>query len=209
MKAVSSASCALSTQTSCHPRSRTARASLCSTPKAPGSSRARLPTIATIGMRNAGVTVSASIAYIQPTPDEPQNTRAPQALACLTISNCECSPSAMMYSQSISPLETSLAMYCMTVSYGRIGYPVITSTSASLQATAMASLPVMSDVLSVAGFFAGDCAIASAMSALSALPGELVGELFLVLAAVAETVRPLRPILDPRREMRLVCGLVR
>src|SRR5882762_9977303 len=35
--------------------------------------------------------------------------------------------SAMMYSQSISPLETSLAMYCMTVSRGRMGYPVITS----------------------------------------------------------------------------------
>ena len=89
---------------------------MCSTPKAPGSSSARLPTIATIGMRKAGVTVRASIAYIQPTPDEPQKTRAPQALACLTISNCECSPSAMMYSQSISPLETSLAMYCITVS---------------------------------------------------------------------------------------------
>ena len=107
------------------------------------------------------------MAYIQPTPLEPQNTRAPQALACLTISNCECSPSAMMYSQSISPLETSLAMYCMTVSYGRMGYPVITSTSASLQATAMASLPVISESWSTAGFFTGDCAIASAMSALS------------------------------------------
>src|SRR5712675_1427002 len=116
MSATSSASCALSTQTSCQPRSRTASASLCSTPKAPGSSSARLPTMATMGMRSAGVTVSASIAYIQPTPLEPQNTRAPQALACLTISNCECSPSAMMYSQSISPLETSLAMYCITVS---------------------------------------------------------------------------------------------
>src|SRR6059058_1461170 len=63
MSATSSASCALSTQTSCQPRSRTASASLCSTPNAPGSSRARLPTIATIGMRSAGVTVSASIAY--------------------------------------------------------------------------------------------------------------------------------------------------
>src|SRR5882724_11324698 len=155
MSATSSASCAVSTQTSCQPRSRTASASLCSTPNAPGSSSARLPTIATIGMRNAGVTVSASIAYIQPTPDDPQKTRAPQALACLTISNCECSPSATMYSQSSSPFDTSLAMYCITVSYGRIGYPVMTSTSASLQATAMASLPVMSDVLSVAGFCSG------------------------------------------------------
>ena len=58
-------------------------------------------------------------------------------------------------------------MYCITVSYGRMGYPVITSTSASLQATAMASLPVISESLSTAGFFTGDCAIASAMSALS------------------------------------------
>ncbi len=116
ISAVSSASCALSTQTSCQPRSRTASASLCSTPKAPGSSSARFPTIAIMGMRKAGVTVSASIAYIQPTPDEPQKTRAPQALACLTTSNCECSPSAMMNSQSNSPLDTSLAMYCITVS---------------------------------------------------------------------------------------------
>src|SRR5438270_504377 len=77
MSATSSASCALSTHTSCQPRSRTASASLCSTPKAPGSSRARLPTIATMGMRNAGVTVSASIAYIQPTPEDPQNTLGP------------------------------------------------------------------------------------------------------------------------------------
>ena len=116
MSAVSSASWALSTQTSCQPKSRTASASLCSTPKAPGSSRARFPTMATMGMRSAGVTVSASMAYIQPTPLEPQKTRAPTAEACLTISNCECSPSATMYSQSISPFETSLATYCITVS---------------------------------------------------------------------------------------------
>src|SRR2546425_903984 len=54
MSAVSSASWALSTQTSCQPRSRTASASLCSTPKAPGSSSARLPTMATMGIRSAG-----------------------------------------------------------------------------------------------------------------------------------------------------------
>src|SRR6266852_3205298 len=149
MRAVSSASCALSTQTNCQPRSRTASASLCSTPNAPGSSRARLPTMTTMGMRNAGVTVSASMAYIQPTPLEPQNTRAPQADACFTISNWECSPSATMYSQSISPLATSLQMYCMTVSYGRMGYAVITSTSASLHATAIASLPVIRAVSSI------------------------------------------------------------
>src|SRR5207245_827464 len=163
ISAVSSASCALSTHTSCQPRSRTASASLCSTPNAPGSSRARLPTIATIGMRSAGVTVSASNAYIQPTPLLPQNTRAPAAEACFTISNCECSDSATMYSQSSSPFDTSLATYCMTVSYGRIGYAVMTSTSASLQATAMASLPVMRETLSAAGCFGVLETIASAM----------------------------------------------
>src|SRR5215467_13398002 len=146
MRAVSRASCALSTQTSCQPRSRTARASLCSTPNAPGSSKARLPTMATMGIRSAGVTVSASMAYIQPTPLDPQNTRAPHADACLTISNWECSPSATMYSQSSSPFATSLQTYCITVSYGRMGYAVTTSTSASLQATAMASLPVINAV---------------------------------------------------------------
>ena len=72
-------------------------------------------------MRSAGVTVSASKAYIQPTPLEPQNTRAPTAEACFTISNCECSLSATMYSQSSSPFDTSFATYCMTVSYGRMG----------------------------------------------------------------------------------------
>jgi hypothetical protein len=77
--------------------------------------------MATMGTRSAGVTVSASIAYIQPTPLEPVNTRAPHAHACFTISNCECSPSATMYSQSKSPLAIILATYCITVSYGRIG----------------------------------------------------------------------------------------
>jgi hypothetical protein len=67
-------------------------------------------------MRRAGVTVSASKAYIQPTPLLPQKTRAPAAEACLTISNWECSLSATMYSQSSSPLATSLATYCITVS---------------------------------------------------------------------------------------------
>jgi hypothetical protein len=74
-----------------------------------------------MGMRSAGVTVRHSNAYIQPTPLLPVNTRAPTADACFTISNCECSPSAIMYSQSKSPFETSFAIYCITVSYGRIG----------------------------------------------------------------------------------------
>src|SRR5207253_6346067 len=181
MSAVSSASCAVSTQTSCQPRSRTASASLCSTPKAPGSSSARLPTIATIGMRSAGVTVSASIAYIQPTPDEPVKTRAPQAEACLTTSNWECSPSATMYSQSISPFATSLATYCITVSYGRMGYAVMTSTSASWQAMAMASLPVMSDV------FSAEVACATGVEIASAI-GDLLLDLLFVLPAVMEAV---------------------
>jgi hypothetical protein len=118
---VSSASCEVSIQQSSQPRSRTTSASLCSTPKAPGSSRARLPTRATIGTRSGGVTTRHSIAYIQPTPDEPQNTRAPTVEACFTISNWLCSPSATMYSATSWPPEIFLAMAWMTVSYGRIG----------------------------------------------------------------------------------------
>src|SRR5918995_1391095 len=49
MSVASKHSCASSTHTSCQPRSRTHNASLCSTPNAPGSSRARLPIIATTG----------------------------------------------------------------------------------------------------------------------------------------------------------------
>ncbi len=56
------------------------------------------------------------MAYIQPTPDEPQNTRAPTVEACLTISNWLCSPSATMYSATSWPLEIFLAMACITVS---------------------------------------------------------------------------------------------
>ena len=56
--------------------------------------------MATMGTRSAGVTVRHSNAYIQPTPLLPQKTRAPTVEACFTISNCECSPSATMYSQS-------------------------------------------------------------------------------------------------------------
>src|SRR5437016_4519804 len=48
----------------------------------------------------------------------------------------------------------------------------------------------------------------SAMAALSALPGELVGKFLLVLAAEAEAVRPFRAILDPLGEVRFVGGLV-
>ncbi len=52
---------------------------------------------------------------------EPANTRAPTAEACLTISNCECSLSATMKSQSNSPSAIIFETYCITVSYGRIG----------------------------------------------------------------------------------------
>ena len=62
------------------------------------------------------MTASASIAYIQPTPDEPQKTRAPTVQACLTISNWQCSPSATMYSASSWPLAIILAIACITVS---------------------------------------------------------------------------------------------
>src|SRR5882724_11508288 len=145
---VSSASCEVSIQQSSQPRSRTTSASLCSTPKAPGSSRARLPTRATIGTRSGGVTTRHSMAYIQPTPDEPQKTRAPTVEACLTISNWLCSPSATMYSATSWPPEIFLAIACMTVSYGRIGYAVTTSRSASVSASATASLPEIRSSLS-------------------------------------------------------------
>src|SRR5579883_420900 len=48
-----------------------------------------------------------------------------------------------MYSASCSPLAICLATYCIMVSYGRMGYAVMTSTSANLLATATASLPLI------------------------------------------------------------------
>ena len=74
-----------------------------------------------MGTRSGGVTTRHSMAYIQPTPDEPQKTRAPTVEACLTISNWLCSPSATMYSATSWPPEIFLAIACMTVSYGRMG----------------------------------------------------------------------------------------
>src|SRR5213083_539060 len=150
MSVVSSASCDVSIQQRSQPTSRTTSASLCSTPTAPGSSSARLPTRATMGTRHGGVTTTHYIAYIQPTPDEPQKTRAPTVDACLTISNWLCSPSATMYSATSWPPEIFLAIACMTVSYGRIGYAVTTSRSASVSASATASLPEIRSSLSSA-----------------------------------------------------------
>src|SRR5713101_280793 len=165
MSVVSSASWDVSIQQSSQPTSRTTSASLCSTPNAPGSSRARLPTSATIGTRSGGVTTRHSMAYIQPTPDEPQKTRAPTVEACLTISNWLCSPSATMYSATSWPPEIFLAMACMTVSYGRIGYAVTTSMSASVRASATASLPEIRSSFSSDAAGAA-CVVATAMCAL-------------------------------------------
>ena len=67
------------------------------------------------------VTTSASNPYIQPVPLLPANARAPTELACLTISNCECSLSATMYSESSSPSAISFDSMSMTSVYGRIG----------------------------------------------------------------------------------------
>src|SRR5438309_3001796 len=55
-----------------------------------------------------------------------------------------------MYSASCSPLAICFATYCIKVSYGRIGYAVRTSTSASFVATATASLPLISASCSAA-----------------------------------------------------------
>src|SRR5262245_34148450 len=101
-----------------------------------------------MGTRSGGVTTRHSMAYIQPTPDEPQKTRAPTVEACFTISNWLCSPSATMYSAVSWPPEIFLAMACMTVSYGRMGYAVTTSRSARVRASATASLPEMRSSLS-------------------------------------------------------------
>src|SRR5499425_3714388 len=109
----------------------------------------------TMGTRRGGVTVRHSIAYIQPTPDEPQKTRAPTVDACLTISNWLCSPSATMYSATRLPLAIFRAIACITVSYGRIGYAVTTSMSASASASAHASLPEISISLSSLAVWVG------------------------------------------------------
>ena len=159
---MSSASCEVSIQHSIQPRSRTTSASLCSTPNAPGSSSARLPTRQTIGTRRGGVTTRHSIAYIQPTPEDPQNTRAPTVDACLTISNWLCSPSATMYSAISWPLAIFFAIACITVSYGRIGYAVTTSMSASVRDSATASLPeIRSSLSSLSAFVVVTVAISS------------------------------------------------
>ena len=70
----------------------------------------------TMGTRSGGVTTRHSMAYIHPTPEEPQKTRAPTVEACFTTSNWLCSPSATMYSATSWPLAIFLAMACMTVS---------------------------------------------------------------------------------------------
>src|SRR2546423_1438408 len=72
----SKASCGVATHTSSQPISRSAMASLCSTPKAPGSSSARLPTRNTGGNRSDAVTTKASKPYIQPVPLLPASARA-------------------------------------------------------------------------------------------------------------------------------------
>src|SRR5262247_4263448 len=164
MSVVSSASCAVSIQQSIQPTSRTTSASLCSTPNAPGSSSARLPTRHTMGTRRGGVTTRHSMAYIQPTPDEPQKTRAPTVEACFTISNWLCSPSATMYSATSWPPEIFLAIACMTVSYGLIGYAVTTSRSASVRASATASLPEIRSSLSSSLLAARGAGVTTAMS---------------------------------------------
>src|SRR5439155_11772274 len=115
----------------------------------------------TIGTRRGGVTTRHSSTYIQPTPDEPQNTRAPTVDACFTISNWLCSPSATMYSATGWPLAIFFAIACMTVSYGRIGYAVTTSMSASVSDSATASLPEIRSSLS--SLAAGAALVATAI----------------------------------------------
>src|SRR5262245_34069935 len=60
--------------------------------------------------------------------------------------NCECSLSATMYSASSSPLATICASAIIVAVYGRMGYAVITSTSAYFAACADATKPLIRTV---------------------------------------------------------------
>ena len=73
-------------------------------------------------------------------------TRAPLDEAPCAMLSCECSLSATMYSASSSPLATICASAIMVAVYGRIGYAVITSTSAYLAACAAATQPLIRTV---------------------------------------------------------------
>src|ERR1700736_3677420 len=78
--------------------------------------------------------------------------------------NWECSLSATMYSASSSPLATIWASAIIVAVYGRIGYAVITSTSAYFAACAAATQPFIRTVF----FFLSITEVAIVYSARSA-----------------------------------------
>src|ERR1039458_914655 len=111
-----------------------------------------------------------------------------------------------MKSQSKSPSAIIFDTYCMTVSYGRIGYAVITSTSASRTAWAIASLPLISSSVSVRGAItksANDCFGATVSTALI---GDLLGVLAHVVEPVAADGLPRNPFRPPSGVGLLVLG---
>src|ERR1051326_2407796 len=132
-----------------------------------------------------------------------------------------------MYSACSWPPEIFLAIACMTVSYGRIGYAVTTSRSARVRASATASLPEMRSSLS--SLAAGAALVATAMTVdppltrlgrgvfagnargdLDAARVQVLLQLLFVLTAEAEAVRADRRdlVLDLGAEPRLVGALV-
>src|SRR3984893_3022632 len=146
------------------PMSRVESASVCSEPKSPGGSSVRSAIIIWTGMRLPEIGEYSSSATCTPTPELPVKTRAPQDEAPCAMLNWECSLSATMYSASSSPLATIWASAIIVAVYGRIGYAVITSTSAYFAACAAATHPFIRTVF----FFLSITEVAIVSSARSA-----------------------------------------
>src|SRR5204863_7376014 len=144
---LSKASCASHDQPMSQPMSRVDSASVCSDPKSPGGSSVRSAIIICTGMRLPEIGEYSSYANCTPTPELPVNTRAPLDAAPCAMLNCECSLSATMYSASSSPFATICASAIIVAVYGRIGYAVMTSTSAYFAACAAATQPLIRTVL--------------------------------------------------------------
>src|ERR1051325_10234497 len=128
------------------PMSRVESASVCSEPKSPGGSSGRSAIIICTGMRLPEMGEYSSYANGTPTPELPVKTRAPLDEAPCAMLSCECSLLATIYSASSSPLATICASAIIVAVYGRIGYAVITSTSAYFAACADATQPLIRTV---------------------------------------------------------------
>src|SRR5262245_33104603 len=146
MRWLSNASCASQDQPISQPMSRVDNASVCSDPKSPGGSSVRSAIIICTGIRLPEIGEYSSYPYCTPTPELPVNTRAPDEEAPCAMLSCECSLSATMYSASSSPFATICASAIIVAVYGRIGYAVMTSTSAYFAACADATHPLIRTV---------------------------------------------------------------